>query len=221
MIGQDGAFADYLVAPIENLHIVPPGIPDEIAVFTEPLAAALEIQEQARIRPSDRVLLLGAGRLGQLIAQTLALTGCDLQVVARHPGQFELLAAHGIAAIAEDQVESGAMDIVVDATGSPGGFHLAVKAVRPGGTIILKSTFEGEMNLNLSPLVVSEITLVGSRCGPFEPALRLLAQKLLDPTSLITARYPLCDGVAAFEHAAKSGAIKVLLEARPLTAGWL
>ncbi|OAD24073.1 alcohol dehydrogenase GroES domain-containing protein [Candidatus Thiomargarita nelsonii] len=123
------------------------------------------------IRPTDQVLVVGAGRLGQLIAQTLVLTGCQLQVVARHDKQRQLLAARQIAWIDENTVQSRAFDVVIEATGSTGGFTLARKAVRPRGTIVLKSTYKGDSSINFSALVVDEITLVGSRCGPFAPAL--------------------------------------------------
>ena len=210
--GRDGAFADYLCLPIANLHQVHDSIPDEAAVFTEPLAAALEIPEQVEIRPELRVLVVGAGRLGQLIARVLRLTGCQLSVVARYPGQHRLLAAAGIASLAEDAVAAHAADLVVEATGSQGGFALAQQAVRPRGTIVLKSTYRGNMAVDLSALVVNEITLVGSRCGPFSAALRLLEQRLVDPLPLIDSRFPLEQGSAALDRAAERGIIKVLLD---------
>ncbi len=210
--GHPGAFAEYVTLPLENLHCVPDSVPDEVAVFTEPLAAALEILEQVHIHPDDSVLVVGAGRLGQLVAQVLALTGCALQVVARHASQQEILRQRGIGPLSEEQVSAGGWDVVVDATGSPGGFALARRAVRSGGTLVLKSTFAAQTSLNLSSLVVDEITLIGSRCGPFPPALRLLEQRMVDPTPLISARYPLSEGVAAFEKAGQTGSMKVLLE---------
>jgi threonine dehydrogenase-like Zn-dependent dehydrogenase len=209
---RDGVFAEYTTLPLENLHRVPDSVPDEAAVFTEPLAAALEIQQQIQIRPTDRVLLVGAGRLGQLIAQTLALTGCDLHVVARHARQQDLLTARGIRLIGEDEIQPSKWDIVVEATGSPDGFDLARKVVRPRGTMVLKSTYKGDMNVNFSSIVVDEITLIGSRCGPFEPALRLLEKHEVDPTVLIDSHYKLGEALQAFDHAAKSGVLKVLLE---------
>lgn len=212
IIGRNGVFAEFTRLPLENLHLVPDSVSDEAAVFTEPLAAALEIQQQVAIHPSDRVLLIGAGRLGQLIAQVMSLNGTQLRVVARHPHQRALLNARGISVIEEADVQPWRWDVVVEATGSPSGFDLARKALRPRGTLVLKSTYRGEMTLNFSPLVVDEITIVGSRCGPFAPALRLLEQKLVDPTSLIEARYSLQDGLAAFEKAAERGAMKVLVE---------
>ncbi len=210
--GRDGVHAEFARLPLENLHLVPDGVSDDAAVFTEPLAAALEIQEQVHIQPGERLLLIGAGRLGQLVAQTLALTGCDLGVVARHPRQNELLAARGIPVIAQEQVQPRSWDVVVEATGSPAGFDLARQAVRPRGKLVLKSTYRGEMLVNWSPLVVDEITIIGSRCGPFAPALRLLEKKEVDPTVLIARRYPLASGLDAYTAAQGAGMLKVLLE---------
>ena len=212
IINRDGTFAEFTNLPIANLHRVPDSVPDEMAVFTEPLAAALEIQQQVQINPTDRVLLIGAGRLGQLIAQTLALTGCDLRVVARHKHQQALLKARGIEIISEGEVKPWRWDIVVEATGSPSGFSLARQAIRPRGTLVLKSTYKGEMNVNFSSVVVDEINIIGSRCGPFEPALRLMESKQVDPTILIANEFKLKDALKAFEHAAEPGVLKVLIE---------
>jgi threonine dehydrogenase-like Zn-dependent dehydrogenase len=212
IVDRDGVFAEYTTLPLENLHQVPSSVPDEMAVFTEPLAAALEIQEQIQIHPTDRVLLIGAGRLGQLIAQTLALTGSDLGVVARHADQKSLLRSQGIGLISEQDVEAGRWDIVVDASGSPDGFTLARRAVRPRGRLVMKSTYKGDMQVNFSSIVVDEITIIGSRCGPFAPALRLMDQNAVDPDVLITAEYKLEDGLAALEEAARPGVLKVTVE---------
>jgi threonine dehydrogenase-like Zn-dependent dehydrogenase len=209
---RDGVFADYTTLPVENLHRVPDSIPDEAAVFTEPLAAALEIQQQTQIKPTDRVLLIGAGRLGQLIAQTLSLSGCDLRVVARHSHQQELLTERGIRSITENEIQPWRWDIVVEATGSSSGFNLARKAIRPRGTLVMKSTYKGDMTVNFSSIVVDELTILGSRCGPFEPALRLLQKGEVDPTVLIANRFKLSEAVKAFEEAARRGMLKVLLE---------
>lgn len=212
--GRDGAFAEVLALPLANLHPVPVGVADEQAVFTEPLAAALAILEQVPVAPHWSALIVGAGRLGQLIARVLRLTGAALQVVARHPRQRGLLEDIGVPWLAEDQVPSRAFDLVVEASGAADGFALACGAVRAGGTICLKSTFRGEAALNLSALVVDEVRLIGSRCGPFPPALRLLAAGLIDPTPLIDGRYALADGLAAFAAAAHPGALKVLIDCR-------
>lgn len=211
IVNRDGTFAEFTTLPITNLHRVPDLVPDEMAVFTEPLAAALEIQQQVQIKPTDRVLLVGAGRLGQLIAQTLALTGCDLRVVARHAHQQDLLKARGIRIISEEGIEPWRWDIVVEATGSPGGFSLARQAVRPRGALVLKSTYKGEINVNFSSIVVDEVNVIGSRCGPFEPALRLLEAQQVDPTVLIMDEFQLGDALKAFERAGETGVLKVLV----------
>ena len=213
IVNRDGTFAEFTTLPLANLHRVPDSVPDEVAVFTEPLAAALEIQQQIQIKPTDRVLLVGAGRLGQLIAQTLSLTGCDLHVVARHVQQQRLLDSRGIRVIAEEAIQPWRWDIVVEATGSPSGFALARKAIRPRGTLVMKSTYKGELSVNFSSIVVDEINLVGSRCGPFEPALRLMESHQVDPTILIADEFKLDQALKAFEHAAEAGMLKVLVEA--------
>jgi threonine dehydrogenase-like Zn-dependent dehydrogenase len=212
IVNRNGTFAEYTNLPIANLHRVPASVPDEMAVFTEPLAAALEIQDQIQVKPTDRVLLVGAGRLGQLIAQTLALTGCDLHVVARHTYQQNLLKKRAIKIIAEEDVQPWRWDIVVEATGSPSGFSLARQAIRPRGTMVLKSTYKGEMSVNFSSIVVDEINIVGSRCGPFGPALRLMESKQVDPTVLIDSEFSLGNALKAFEHAAETGVLKVLVQ---------
>ena len=212
ILNRNGVFAEYLTLPVENLHLLPDSLADEAAVFTEPLAAALEIQEQVQIQPTDRVLVIGAGRLGQLVAQTLALTGCELLVVTRHKAQEDLLGLRGIATCKETEAPTREVDVVVEATGSPQGFALARRAVRPRGTIILKSTYKGELQVNISAIVVDEITLVGSRCGPFPPAIRLLESGKVDPRPLISGRYPLAEAESAIHQAGQPGALKILLE---------
>jgi threonine dehydrogenase-like Zn-dependent dehydrogenase len=212
LIQHDGVFAEYVTLPVKNLHRVPEDVPDEMAVFTEPLAAALEIQQQVHIYPEDRVLVIGAGRLGLLVAQTLALTGCHLSVVVRHPHQRSILASRNIHAVAEEDIRPASADVVVEATGAASGFQLARKAVRPAGTIVLKSTYKGEMQVNFSPMVVDEIHLVGSRCGPFEPALRLLEKRQVDTAAMLSGIYPLKNALAAIEHAGQRGALKVLIK---------
>ena len=213
---RNGAFADYLSLPLQNLIPVPETVSDEAAVFAEPLAAALQIQQQVRIGDADSVLLIGAGRLGQLIAQSLASVTGQLTVVARHPSQQALLAANGIDWIREDGIRERSFDTIIEATGSPAGFELARQAVRPRGTIVLKSTYsdtdESKWPIQLSSLVVDEITLVGSRCGPMAAALDQLEKQKVDPTGLITKRYLLKDAAAAFEHAAAPGTLKILFQ---------
>jgi len=210
--GHQGAFAEYLRLPLANLHCVPDAVSDRVAVFAEPLAAALEVPERAPIKPSDRVLVVGAGRLGQLIARVVALTGASLDVVARRAHQRGRLAPAGIRAIGEDQVEAAGYDLAIDASGAPGGFRLARSAVRPRGTLCLKSTYRGEVPVDLSSLVVDEIQLIGSRCGPFPAALRLLAERRIDPSPLIDIIEPLETGVAALRHAADPGVLKAVID---------
>ena len=212
IFGRDGAFADFLTLPARNLHVVPETVSDRVAVFTEPLAAALEILEQVAVRPTDRVVVLGDGKLGLLVAQVLALTGCDLVAVGRHERKLDILRRRGIAVrLADDLSALGEADIVVECTGNPDGFAAARRLLRPRGTLVLKSTYHGLASVDLTGLVVDEITLVGSRCGPFAPALRLLASGLVEVEPLIDAVYPLDEGLAAFERAATRGTLKVLL----------
>jgi len=197
---------------VENLHEVPPDLRDDEAVFTEPLAAALEVQEQVEVGPGDRVVVVGDGKLGNLVAQTLALTGCALTVIGRHAAKLALLEARGIETGGPDSIRSGQADVAVECTGNSEGFDLARSAVRPRGTIVLKSTYAGRTSLDIARIIVDEITLVGSRCGPFAPALRLLAERRVDVGPLVHARFPLADAVAAFEEAARPGVLKVLVE---------
>jgi len=211
IFGHDGAFAEYLTLPVVNLHAIPAGVSDEQAVFTEPLAAALEIAAQVHIGPAQTVVVLGDDPLGLLVAQALALNGCRLVAVGHHAEKLAILARRGIETTLDASALAGAADVVVECTGKPAGFEDACRLVRPRGTLALKSTYVGRAEVDLSRLVVDEVTLVGSRCGPFEPALRLLARRLVDVESLIEAVYPLEQGVAAFERAAQCGALKVLL----------
>lgn len=217
IIGPGGAFADLLTLPIANLHEVPPAVGDDQAVFTESLAAALEVPTQVHMTPAMRVVVVGDGRLGLLIAQVLALSGCDLCVVGRHADKLAIVQGMGIVTVQVDevgkpQIDLRDADLVVEATGTPGGFALARRLVRPGGTIALKSTYAGgDVVVNLSDLVVDEITVIGSRCGPFAPALRLLESGRVQPEPLIQARFALADGVAALAHTGQRGVLKVLI----------
>jgi threonine dehydrogenase-like Zn-dependent dehydrogenase len=211
IVARNGAFAEFLTLPSENLHVVPDSIPDETAVFAEPLAAALEIQEQVRIHAIDRVLVVGDGKLGQLVARTLALTGCKLVVAGRHASKLALLESRRIATTSPTSIEARSFDFAVECSGSSEGFALARTALRARGTLIMKSTYAGDLTFNASSLVVDEITLVGSRCGPFAPALDLLESRAVDPPDLIHARYPLMEAVDAFAHAQRPGVLKVLV----------
>jgi alcohol dehydrogenase len=211
--GRDGAMAGYCALPVRNLHVVPDEVTDAQAVFVEPLAAALEILDRVHLRPTERAIVVGDGKLGLLVAQVLRLTGCSLQVVGRHADKLSILEGMGIDVCLERAVLLEALaDVVVDCTGSPGGFDLARRLVRPRGRLVLKSTFQGDNPVNLTGLVVDEVTLIGSRCGPFAPALRLLAQDLVRVDDLIEDRVPLDEGVAAFERAGRRGSLKVLVE---------
>ena len=217
IVNRDGAFAEYLVLPIENLFTVPEEVSTDVATFTEPLAAALEIQQQLQIRPSDRVLVVGDGKLGLLIAQTLQLTGCRLLALGRHPNKLALLEARNIAthcavSTGAEGIQQRSYDLAVECTGSRAGFEAARRALRPRGTLVLKSTYRGELTIDASAIVVDELTLVGSRCGPFAPALELLEERRVDVESMIHARYSLEEGLEAFERAARSGVLKVLFD---------
>ncbi|MCL4506787.1 MAG: alcohol dehydrogenase catalytic domain-containing protein [Chloroflexi bacterium] len=210
---RDGVFSDMTRAPIANLHHVPNNISDDEAVFVEPLAAACQILEQVHVKTTDRVAILGDGKLGLLCAQVLASTSCDLVVMGKHRNKLDILTARGIATQLPSEWDGRrAYDIVVECTGASAGFDLARRMLRPRGTLVLKSTFEGLTTANLTALVVDEITLVGSRCGPFASALRLLSTRQVDVAPLIHARYPLDQGLAAFQHAQQHGVLKVLLD---------
>ncbi len=212
IMGRNGAFADYLTLPVKNLYPVPDRVSSDIATFTEPLAAALEIQQQVPIDENTRVLVVGDGKLGQLVAQTIALTGCELLVVGRHREKLANLDARGIQTGFAEDVGDRAFDVAVECTGNPSGFETARRALRARGVLVLKSTYADRLTFDASALVVDEITLVGSRCGPFAPALELLETEKVDVKPLIQDRFPLSDGLAAFDRAKTKGVLKVLLE---------
>jgi threonine dehydrogenase-like Zn-dependent dehydrogenase len=211
ILHADGAFAEYVAVPIANLHPVPDQVSDEAAVFTEPLAAAFEILEQVHLQPTHRVVVLGDGKLGLLCAQVLHWTGAQVCLVGRHAHKLEVARALGIqtAILSDAPLSQG--DVVVDATGSTTGLQLAIETVRPRGTLVLKSTVATDHNLSLAPLVIHEITVVGSRCGRFPPALRALAHERLSVQPLITEVYRLRDAGDAVAHAARRGVLKILL----------
>ena len=217
IVGDQGCFADYIVMPLSNLHAVPDALTDRQAVFAEPAAAALQPLQQLHIRPDMKTILIGPGKLGLLIAQALAATDCDLTVIGRNPNSLELVRRFGIpAAIAVGSVEFEALPrrsaaLVIEATGTPQGFELACALVAPGGTIVLKSTYPDRCEVDVSQLVVNEIRLVGSRCGPFDAALRALHSGHIRVDPLLSAEFALEDAHAAFRHAAQPGVFKVLL----------
>lgn len=210
--GRNGAFAEHLVLPSENLHAVPDGLASEAAVFTEPLAAALRIRDQVTVGPETRVLVVGDGKLGLLVAPVMAGAGCDLSVAGKHPEKLGLLAGPGVRTLAPEAVSARAFDVAVECTGDPEGFALALKALRPRGTLVMKSTYAADLRLRPDALVVDEITVIGSRCGPFAPALRMLAGGAVRVEPLVHARYPLERALEAFDHARRPGALKILLE---------
>ena len=210
--GRDGAFADYLTLPVENLFVVPDSISDDQAVFIEPLAAACEIPQLVSIKPTDRVVVIGDGKLGVLCAQILVLSGCAVTLLGRHSDQDTWLTHMGITVTSHPADIPQGADMIVEATGSPEGLSTAIQLIRPRGTLVLKSTYHGDVSLNMATFVIQEISLIGSRCGPFPPAIRLLASKHIRVDPLIHARYPLLDGVLAMEKAAQPGVRKVLLQ---------
>jgi threonine dehydrogenase-like Zn-dependent dehydrogenase len=209
--GRDGAFAERLALPTANLHAVPDAMPDEVAVFTEPLAAAYEILEQVRPAAGTAALVLGDGRLGQLCASVLARAGSPPSVVGRHPEKLRRLERMGLRAIPAGTAIPREFDLAVEATGTPEGLALALSAVRPRGTVVLKSTYRGAAPVALAPAVVDEITIVGSRCGPFAPALEHLSTDPAVTEGLVSGRFPMAEAAAAFARAAAPDALKVLL----------
>lgn len=215
IVGRDGAFAEYLVLPPQNLLVVPDEVSDWQAVFTEPLAAACEILDQVKILPEHRVVVIGDGKLGQLIARVLATTGCRLLLVGKHADKLRLAADAGIDTIELDRLTvdpARRFDFVVEASGAQGGLKLALDLVRPRGTIVLKSTFHGPAQLDTWRIVVEEISVIGSRCGRFSRALDLLARGAVDVKPLVAAEYALPHGLAAMSRAAEPGTLKVLLK---------
>jgi len=211
LIGRNGTFAEELTLPVANLHVVPDPVSDEAAVFTEPLAAALRIGEQARLSRGERVVVVGDGKLGHLVALAWAPVVGTLVVATRHARTRPVLKAQGIACVPAADMPAASADVVIECTGDPGGLETARRLVRPAGTIVLKSTYRGRTDLDLVKLVVDEVTLIGSRCGPFAPALDRLARGTVPAAALVDARFPLSAGGDALERAAQPGALKVLL----------
>ncbi len=211
--GRDGCFAEYLTLPVANLIEVPEGITNEEAVFTEPLAAAFEIMNQVHIKPSDQVCVLGDGKLGLLIALALNLSQSELLLVGKYPVKLNIAEKQHIkTALLEDLSSKRQFDLVVEATGSVDGFELARKVVRPRGKVVLKSTVAGNKELNLTSLVLDEITMIGSRCGAFNPALKALERKMLNVKPLISGIYSLDKIIEAYEASKRKDALKVLID---------
>jgi threonine dehydrogenase-like Zn-dependent dehydrogenase len=211
ILRHDGAFADYLLVPARNLHPIPDSIPTDVAVFVEPLAAAYQILVQVPVHPHDHVIVLGDGRLGNLCAQVLAGVTANVLVVGKHESKLQLLRDRGITTRLLGEVEGDrSADIVVDCTGSESGLPTALTLVRPRGTIVLKTTVAGTQTLAWAPFVIDEVTLVGSRCGPFPRAIDALARGEVDVRPLIQEKLPLERGVEALDLAARR--LKVLLD---------
>lgn len=210
--GKDGAFAEYLTLPFKNLRPLPDSVSDEEAVFMEPLAAAFEILEQVKVNEYTRACVLGDGRLGQLVAQVLATTDCSLLVLGRHEEKLALLKSRGIPTRTSAEGLQGQLDLVVDCTGRQDGLSVALDLVRPTGTVILKTTVAQRQGADLNRVVIDEVTLLGSRCGPFAPAMQALEERRVDVLPLISKVFPIEEGVEAFEYASGKGVLKVLLK---------
>jgi threonine dehydrogenase-like Zn-dependent dehydrogenase len=211
IINRDGAFADYLTLPVVNLHPVPDHLPDETAVFTEPAAAALRILEQTNISPTDRLAVIGPGRVGLLIGQVLSQTGAATTLLGRSAAALELPVRLGLTTGLVDEAADNSFDLVVEATGNAAGLAHALRLVRPLGRLVMKSTYADREPVDLTKLVVGEIQVIGSRCGPFHTALEWLADGRIQTEPLIDGRYPLRDGLTAFAHAQRPGVRKILL----------
>lgn len=211
---RNGAFAQYVTLPAANLQAVPDGVPDEAAVFTEPLAAALAVTEALPQLAASRTLVVGDGVLGLLAAMVLALHGAEVHLAGHYPEHLALAEPYGVRGFLEQDLDRRDYDVVVEASGSPSGLALALARLRPRGTVVLKSTYKGQVALNTADLVVPEVRLFGSRCGPFPGALRLLDRGWIDPRPLIARRFPLAEGLAALEFARQPGVLKVLLDCR-------
>jgi threonine dehydrogenase-like Zn-dependent dehydrogenase len=212
IVNQPGAFEEFFTLPERNLHVLPEGLSLEHAVFTEPLAAACEILDQTAIPQGETIAVLGDGKLGLLIALTLNARGYKVHQFGRHTEKLRISAAAGVSTeLARSAMPTAAYDWTVDATGSAQGLRTAVAMTRPRGTVILKSTVHGEVAVDTAPIVVNELTLVGSRCGRFEASLPLLEHGLIPVEALIAGRFPLGEASRAFQRAAEKGVLKVLL----------
>lgn len=211
--GRPGCFAEFITLPEKNCLIVPDTVTDEEAVFTEPLAAAFQVLRQTKIEKRTQVAVIGTGRLGILVAQVLATTGCKLIAIGRNERTLALLDRRGIrtAMVGDTQLKQD-FDLAVDCTGHPDGLSIAMGMVRPRGTILMKTTCKADHAVDLTPIVVNEITLLGNRCGPFNEALSALARKAVDVSSLVTRTMPIAEAIAALGLAEQADQIKVLLK---------
>ncbi len=211
IVKHPGAFAELLTLPNQNLHIIPSGISDEEAVFIEPLAAACEILDQVALPPGEKVAVLGDGKLGLLVAQVLHAHDAQVTLLGRHSNKMAIASAHGIAVSTSDVHPGGYFPLVVECTGSAAGLHTAIRMVRPRGTVVMKSTVHEKVNIDTAPVIVNEISLIGSRCGRFQPAIQLLQDRKIDVRPMLSAEFPLEQALAAFAEAARKGVLKVLL----------
>jgi threonine dehydrogenase-like Zn-dependent dehydrogenase len=210
---HDGAFADFIAVPQRNLHVVPDSISTDAAVFTEPVAAAFQVPAQVPLGRNDRIIVLGDGRLGHLCAQVLAGACGNVTVVGKHSEKLALLQSLSIRTVLLGDLPVERMaDIVVDCTGSETGLPLALKLVRPRGTVVLKTTVAGTQVMAWAPIVIDEVTIVGSRCGPFDRALSALADGRISVQPLISRRFDLSHGIEALDAAKSKGVLKVLLD---------
>lgn len=209
---RDGAFAQYLSLPEKNLHLIPDSISDEQAVFVEPIAAAFEIEEQLKIDPNGTIAIVGDGRLAQLIARVLLLRHKDITCFGRHQNKLQSLQNLGIKTRTQITDYDGyKFDVVVEATGRQSGFSDALRLAKPRGIIVLKSTIASKEKLDFAPAIINEITLVGSRCGPFRPAIDALASGLVRVDGMVSAVYPIDEYEKAFEEAQRPQNLKVLI----------
>ena len=210
--GRHGAFAEYLQLPAVNLHPVPDSVSSDAAVFTEPLAAALDIVERLAPKAGSRVLVVGAGKLGQLVCRVLAASGAQVVAIGRNADKLARLDGVAESTVRAEDIEPRSFSMAVECTGNPAGLPIALGALKPQGTLVLKSTFPQALHIDMGPVVVDELRLVGSRCGPFDAALSMLEKQQVDVESLIDGRFALADGVEAFAYSRSPGVLKVLLE---------
>ena len=208
---RNGCFAEYITLPVENLLEVPTSISNQQAVLTEPLAAGFEILEQIKITPEQKILIVGDGKLGLLINHALSTTGASITHTGKHTQKLNLVRDTNCQTVFIDEMPDELYNIVIEATGSISGFEFSLKYTKPRGTLVLKSTLANNQQLNMNPVVVNEITIIGSRCGEFQPALNYLASGV-DLTQLITGVYPIDNGLEAFQMAKRKGALKVLID---------
>lgn len=227
--GRDGSFADFLNIPEENLHVLPDDMVAERAVFVEPLAAAINVIMEVRIKPDNSVVVIGDGKLGILAAQVVRMTGADLKLVGKHQKKLSIAEWMGIESFVLVGNEGGDVivrdgngreaklirhgyDVVIECSGSPSGLEMAKQLIMPGGRIVLKTTMKGETFIDMNHVVVNELHIIGSRCGPFQPAIRAIRKGLIEVRPLITSQFPIADWKLAFEAAQKPESLKVIME---------